>query len=292
MAYSTAMSRSVIEDFRSLMRAGGVILIYDLETTGLNPQYDRPVQLAVRACMVVGTDITTIGSWVFYIKLPDYDAMMSPGAFKLHGISKKDLEDKPLEGEVFEEIRTLFGTYPVCGYNNTGFDDKFMDAMFKRNGAEFNPSKSYDAFPVTRIFVPASEVDNHKLGEIAKHFGFEDQIAQFHDARGDALATELILGRLLQIINEQKETEPSYADLPKVNVTSVAYWKGVDNVRPRIYVDGRSDGKMVKFWIDPVSGEYHNASKNGLSASGYDIDDLERQVLGRIKCGYKDYKGG
>ena len=265
-----------------------LILVYDLETTGLNVVTDRIAQLAVRACMVTEDGITELSQKTWYIN-PGFP--MPERALAVHGISDEFLKDKPLEADIFSEISEYFADYPVCGYNNRGYDDKLMFELYKRCGAEFKPRASIDVYQVVSSVLNAAQVANHKLATVADYWGFTKQIEAFHNAEGDTLATELVLGKLLEIIRSNSQESSPYSNAPKVNVTSVSYWKGRENVRPRIYVDGKADDKIVKFWINPQTGEYYNADRNGPQASEYDVDDLEKQVLGRIKCDYKDFTG-
>lgn len=272
------------ENLIKSLKNENIVLVYDTETTGFNHENDRIVQLAVRACMVTADAITEIDQKTWYIN-PGFP--MPDAAFKVHGFSDDFLKDMPSEREVFSEIKEYFADYAVCGYNNNSFDNKLMAAMYRRCGGEFKPRASIDAYPVVQTVLDASQVINLKLPTVTRYWGFDKQVEKFHNAESDALATELILGRLMEIFSE--ELEPKYAGKIKVNVTSIAYWSGNNNVRPRIYVNGKIGDQDMKFWVNPYTGSYLPADKSK-DINAYDIDDLEKQVLAVIKD-YKTFKG-
>ncbi len=287
MAVSTGRIAAERDNLLSGIKNEDIILIYDLETTGLNKDTDRIAQLCIRTCLVAGADgLQEIANKTWYLN-PGFP--MPEPALKVHGLSDEFLKDKPKEADVFAEIRDYMGDYPVCGYNNKGFDDLFMQAMYKRCGGKFSPRTSVDVYPAVCTVLDASQVKNHKLGTVASYWGFDAEIERFHNAEGDTLATRLILAKLIEVLNE--EISPKYAGALKVDVTQVAYWKGAGNVRPRIYVTGKVGETDVKFWINPLNGSYQNADKSDPDMNKYDVDDLEKKVLDRIKCDYKSFTG-
>lgn len=284
MAVSTGRTLVERDNLINTLRNENIVLVYDTETTGVNVQNDRIVQLAVRACIVTTDVIAEVGSKTWYIN-PGFP--MPEKAQQVHGLSDDFLKDMPSEKEVFGEIHDYFGDYAVCGYNNNAFDNRLMNAMYKRYGFEFKPRASIDVYPPVMTVIDASQIINHKLGTVAKYWGFDKEVERFHNAEGDTLATELILGKLMEVFS--KELEPKYAGKLKVDVSEVAYWAGAGNVMPRIYVTGKVGTENIKFWVNPYTGSYQTADKKG-DVNAYDIDDLEKKVLSVIRD-YKSFKG-
>jgi DNA polymerase III alpha subunit (gram-positive type) len=274
-------------DFLRKVKQESLFLVYGLATTGLDVVSDRIVQIVVRACMVTDGGITELSKRSWYI---NPGCAMPEQAFKIHGISDEFLKDKPSEAEVFKEVSEYISDYPVCGYNNHNFGDPLMGGMYKRNGAEFNPRVSIDLYPVTNFVLDASQVPNHRLNTVATYWGF-GRHGEFSNAEDDTMAAELILDKLVNALKLIPEFESPRKDAIKVDVASVSYWSGRGNVRPRIYVAGTAGEEKVKFWVDPKTGAYNNADKTGPNVSTYDVDDMERQVLERIKCDYKEFTG-
>lgn len=285
MAYSAY--RLLQEKENLLQGIKDTVLIYDLETTGLDKMTDRIVQLAVRMCIVGMEGLIEIESKTWYLN-PGFP--MPERALLVHGISDEFLRDKPTENEAFNEIKEYFDGAVVCGYNNHSFDDKMMNAMYQRHGCEFTPKYSMDVYPPVTIALDASKVRNHKLATVTEYYGFTDRIDKFHNAEGDTLATELVLGKLIEFF--KGDLTPQYAGAVKVDaVTAVNYWNGRGHVKPRIYVDAIAGGARVKFWIDPSNGSYYDANKTKPDIAKYDLDDLEKKVLDVIKCDYKSFRG-
>ena len=195
-----------------------------------------------------------------------------------------------MEADVFLEIKEYFGNYAVCGYNNNGFDDKFMQNMYERYGEKWAPVASLDLYPVASRCLYADQLANFKLATVTEYFGHTEKIKAFHNAEGDTLATELVFTSIMGLcLNGKEKKDTEYTSLLQPTLVSVNYWKGGGTVRPRIYVDTKVGNEVVKFWIDPTSGIYHKVDKTPVDP--YDINYLEKQVLDDIKCDYKDYRG-
>lgn len=264
----------------------GLVLVYDLETTGLSPTKDRILQVAVRACQVSELGVCEIDfkNWYINPEMP-----IPSGATACNGITDEFIADKPTENEVFDEIYEYFGKYAVIGYNNHYFDDKLMQAMYKRHGVDFTPKATYDLYPACVALIPAGETKNCKLPTVTEYFGYAEEINRFHDAGGDTLATELVMA---SVIKGLETTNPESAEGKiKVEITSVNYWESFNGkTRPRIYANAKQGDKKVSFFIDPASGRY-DVKNPEIPIDAYDIDDIERQVMERIKCPYTEFKG-
>ena len=114
------------------MNSAQTFFFYDLETSGLNPREDRPMQFAgIRTDM----DLNQIGNPVnILIKLSE-DILPSPQAVMVTKITPQaTLMDGFTEAEfckyIMDEIFTP-GTIAI-GYNSVRFDDEFMRHTFWR----------------------------------------------------------------------------------------------------------------------------------------------------------------
>lgn len=275
------------EIFLRGIKENDIIIIYDLETTGLSPVNNHIIQLSARACLIADDCLQEIGGKSWYIN-PGYP--LDSKIVELTGITDDFLRDKPMEADVFLEIKEYFGNYAVCGYNNNGFDDKFMQNMYERYGEKWAPVASLDLYPVASRCLYADQLANFKLATVTEYFGHTEKIKAFHNAEGDTLATELVFTSIMGLcLNGKEKKDTEYTSLLQPTLVSVNYWKGGGTVRPRIYVDTKVGNEVVKFWIDPTSGIYHKVDKTPVDP--YDINYLEKQVLDDIKCDYKDYRG-
>ena len=76
---------------------------------------------------------------------------MSMEAFQVHGISPKDVANKPTFQQVAEKIRDFIGNSDLAGYNSNRFDIPLLMEEFARVGIEFDITKRR-LIDVQRIF--------------------------------------------------------------------------------------------------------------------------------------------
>lgn len=106
---------------------------FDLETSGLNSRWDRPIQFAGQR---TDRNLNPIGEpLVRYIALPP-QVLPSPSAALITGISPYQLQsDGVSEWEAINEIHQELSQPGTCGigYNNIAFDDEFIRFALFRN---------------------------------------------------------------------------------------------------------------------------------------------------------------
>jgi DNA polymerase-3 subunit epsilon len=101
-------------------------IIFDTETTGLDPyQGDRLVEIG---CVEIVNGFPTGKSFHKYLN-PERD--VPEGAFKVHGLSREFLMDKPLFAEVVDEFIEFIGDAPLVAHNAM-FDLGFINAELER----------------------------------------------------------------------------------------------------------------------------------------------------------------
>jgi DNA polymerase-3 subunit epsilon len=101
-------------------------IVFDTETTGLDPyQGDRLVEIG---CVEIVNGFPTGKSFHKYLN-PERD--VPEGAFKVHGLSREFLMDKPLFAEVVDEFIEFIGDAPLVAHNAM-FDLGFINAELER----------------------------------------------------------------------------------------------------------------------------------------------------------------
>jgi DNA polymerase-3 subunit epsilon len=101
-------------------------IIFDTETTGLDPyQGDRLVEIG---CVEIINGFPTGKSFHKYLN-PERD--VPEGAFKVHGLSREFLMDKPLFADVVDEFVEFIGDAPLVAHNAM-FDLGFINAELER----------------------------------------------------------------------------------------------------------------------------------------------------------------
>ena len=204
--------------------AAGRFAVIDFETTGLDPQADRVLEMGI-VTFEQGAPVAR-QNWLIQPTIP-----VPEGASAVHGITDDMLADAPRFEEIWPEIRPhLERSLPVA--YNAGFDKKFLLAELQRMGEdvwgdELPPAMQSDVEWIdplvwVRELYPEQSA---KLGEITKHLGIALEDA--HRAANDAEATGKVL---LAVAPGMPAT---YAELIRVQVryaaqqdVDFAIWRG------------------------------------------------------------------
>ena len=167
---------------------------FDWETTGLDPQADRPIEVGA-----VRFERQPDGS---YLPTERYEAFIDPErplpaeVTGLTGISQIMIDEwgRP-EREVLEELVDFIGSDPLCAHN-APFDLAFLQAaLFRhRDAAKFRNFRPtfVDTLSLSRLLV---RQDEYNLAAMAKLMGIE--LHSHHRAADDARATGEILAQVL-----------------------------------------------------------------------------------------------
>ena len=179
------------------------ILVFDTETTGVNPYKDELLQFSA----VNGDGVPLLNS---YIK-PEKHTQW-PDAQKVNNISPETVKDAPLFKDLKEQIQELIDKADLIVTYNGKFDMDFLQL----NGIKVDPQKPH--LDVMKAFAPLygekyknGKPKNKKLIEAASFYGFDFKA---HDSLGDSLAT-LKVGQKLYGNNFEKLTEE---DLNKYSI--------------------------------------------------------------------------
>ncbi len=159
------------------------IVFFDIEATGLHVIRDRIIQLGMIKYDIGSED----GVEMNLLINPGY-VPISPEAFEVHGISSKDLANKPTFGQVAQKIFDFIGDADLAGYNSDRFDVPMLMEEFARNGFDFN-LKNRKTIDVQKIFY---KMEPRTLGAAYK-FYCDKTLDMAHDALADVRATAEVL---------------------------------------------------------------------------------------------------
>ncbi len=272
---------------------------YDLETSGLNPRSDRPMQFAGQRTDV---DFNPIGEpQNILIQLAE-DTLPSPSAIMVTGITPQaTLMDGMSEAEFcryfIEEIATPNTT--ILGYNSVRFDDEFMRHLLWRNFYDpyewqWKDGRSrWDLLDVVRltralrpegITWPVTE-DGHstnRLELITKLNGIEHEHA--HDALADVVA-------LIEVTKLLKKQQPQMFDFlynlrGKKDVFNLA---NLANPQPFVYASGRYSSAHEKTTVAYPLVEGENGTLYVYDLR-YNLDELLDQEAAARAAGTIDYQ--
>ncbi|NOX88529.1 MAG: DEAD/DEAH box helicase [Calditrichaeota bacterium] len=175
----------------------GTFVVVDLETTGLDPEKDRIIEIGAIK-FVEGKEAEV------------YEQLVNPGIpipnfiITLTGIKEQDVRDKPSIEEVFPHFLQFLGDAAIVG-QQVNFDASFIEYQFRRAKNDFErwedtfqrfkyvTNLRIDTLFIARIFMPF--LDSFKLASLAKEFDYD--LDRAHRAVDDARATGHVFLELL-----------------------------------------------------------------------------------------------
>jgi DNA polymerase-3 subunit epsilon len=157
------------------------LAIFDLETTGININSDRIIEIAI-------IKISPDGTRQVKRKLLNPEMPIPPGATEIHGITNEMVKDAPTFKQAANEIKQFIDGCDLGGYNSNRFDVPILVDEFLRVGIEID-LKVCRLVDVQRIF---HQMEQRTLSAAYK-FYCNKNLDGAHSAEVDASATWEIL---------------------------------------------------------------------------------------------------
>jgi DNA polymerase-3 subunit epsilon len=165
--------------------------VVDFETTGLNPETDRIVQLAA---IIMNGEGDIIDSFDTIVK-PESPSEYQHGAEHIHGISAEQVANGMPLRKALEQLWSI-SSGNVFTAHNAAFDLGFLHAESERVGIEGRIEFHIDTLELSRRTTGADTTRRHNLFALCEHYGIERD--QVHDAKSDATATAQLLMHLIK----------------------------------------------------------------------------------------------
>ena len=174
------------------------LVVFDLETTGLDIVKDRVIQLSYIKVLPNGEEER--GN---YLINPECHIM--PIITQLTGISDDDVKDKPTFKQIAKQLDNIFTGCDFAGFNSNYFDIPMLAEEFLRAGIDFDFSKSrlIDACTIFK------KMERRNLASAYKFYcgrKMEDDF-EAHRADQDTEATYRVLQAELDRYTEEKQRE-------------------------------------------------------------------------------------
>ncbi len=190
-------------------------IVYDLETSGLEPQWNVPLQAALIHC---DDNLMPLSELSVRCRLPAH-IVPAPAALLTTGIGPAQLELAPMSStEMLSAIAralTAWAPSTVIGFNSTRFDDEMLRHAFFTHllppyATQLGGHRRADLLTMVRavamlepsaIAVPigATGKQSFKLGDICRANGIALAEDEAHDALADTRATLALFRRLRQV---------------------------------------------------------------------------------------------
>jgi len=172
------------------------LVFFDLETTGVDVDNDRIVQIAVTR-LEPSSSKGTSGTCITMCKTEDMwlvnpGIAIPEGASSVHGIYDADVEEMPTFSDISEEVAKWFEGADVCGHNVIKFDIPLLENEMERVGTPFEVDGG--AVDTLRIFQGRFR---HTL-ECAHRLYVGEYMEGAHDAGNDVDALVSILSGMIE----------------------------------------------------------------------------------------------
>ena len=164
------------------------IIVWDLETTGLNPYHDQIIEIA--ALDNYGNKFESL------VKL-DTGKSLSSKVKEITGITEAMLENQPSIGEVLDKfILFIRGADYMVGHNSIRFDCLFLKsaAIKYKKQLDLQDVRQLDTMLIYQYYYPG--INSFSLSSLCKCFSINQDNA--HRAMGDVLTTHRLLDRILR----------------------------------------------------------------------------------------------
>ena len=168
-------------------------VIYDLETTGLDPDQEDLIQIAAirfRQGKPVAQE-----AFFSYAKPR---RRISGFITSYTGITNDDVRDSPSPCEVLIEFSRFVGASTLIAHNGLRFDSKFLSATCHRSLHPKRQVPSIDSIWLSKAVFGNERGTRHGLDIVISRLGIQDDGIRRHDARGDVELLGRAVSRMWQ----------------------------------------------------------------------------------------------
>ena len=238
------------------------LVVFDLETTGLDLVKDRIIQLSF--IKVYPSGIEERGNYLINPECP-----IKPEITQLTGISDEDVKNSPTFKQLSRNLAELFKGCDFAGFNSNHFDIPLLAEEFLRAGVDFEFSKCR-LIDAQTIF---HKMERRNLAAAYKFYCGRKMEEDFtaHRADEDTEATWRVLQAELDYYTEEKQLELGEVPEGRVLQNDVGYLAEFSKVNNNVDFAGRIIWGEAKDSIGnsilddkgkPVMTEYFNFGKH------------------------------
>ncbi|OYP44700.1 DNA polymerase III subunit epsilon [Prevotella sp. P4-98] len=175
------------------------LVIFDLETTGLDIVKDRIIQISYIKVFPDGREER--GNYLVNPEKPIPDVVV-----QLTGISNEDVQGQPTFKEIGQTINKIFADSDIAGYNSNHFDVPLLAEEFLRANIDFDFSKR-NMIDVQTIY---HKMERRNLAAAYKFYCGRKMEEDFtaHRADEDTEATYRVLQGELDMYTAERQEEP------------------------------------------------------------------------------------
>lgn len=163
-------------------------IAFDLETTGLNAEFDRVIEIGAVRFDALGRETDR------FEQLINPGRPISSGARAVNRIDDADLAEAPTAMEVLPRFLAFLDASPEAPLiaHNASFDARFLGRELGRSGMTIPDCPVHDTLALSRRLLPG--LRSHRLDRLVDHFRLGSGVS--HRALGDALIVRELWLRL------------------------------------------------------------------------------------------------
>mmetsp|Transcript_37011 Transcript_37011/g.60923 ORF Transcript_37011/g.60923 Transcript_37011/m.60923 type:complete len:382 (+) Transcript_37011:108-1253(+) len=161
------------------------VVVLDFETTGLNPKYDRVIEVGAAIVVNLKEESKIVKT---FSTLCDPQRAIPKFITDFTGITPEMVKGKPTPQQMMLDLKDFVGDRPIVAHN-VAFDSKFFRAELERAGdSVVFPNNWICTLLLARRLIPDSK--NHKLGTLKDYIKYETKKGhQDHRALDDVMVT-------------------------------------------------------------------------------------------------------
>jgi DNA polymerase-3 subunit epsilon len=221
------------------------IIIFDLETTGINLTEDRIVEVSLIKVMPDGTTETKTRRINPEMHIPEQ-------ATAIHHITDDDVKDSPTFKQIAKSLAKMFEGCDIAGFNSNRFDIPMLDQEFQRANVDFDFTKARFV-DVQTIF---HKKEPRNLVAAYKFYCGKD-LENAHSATADTQATYEVLLAQLERYNDLPTTVDKLSEFSSQNRNVDFMGRLVYDEKGREIINfGKYKGKVAEDVLKKDSGYY------------------------------------
>jgi DNA polymerase III alpha subunit (gram-positive type) len=181
-------------------------VVYDLETTGLDPMLDEFIQIAAMRF--------SAGSLIpeeTYASFAKPRRPISAFIESYTGIGNRHVQHARRPEAVLCEFAAWSGDATLIAHNGLRFDSKFLAATCRRHGLPVREVQCIDSIHLSKMLFGKTRGTGHSLDHLVARLQVDQQGIRRHDARGDVE----ILGRAVAGLWQRLGLDTAFNGVPR-----------------------------------------------------------------------------
>ena len=188
------------------------MVVYDLETTGINPKTAEIVEIAAQRLGIAGDKVDR-----FYRLVKPPGGHIPRAATRIHRIDSETVKDAPGIEIVLPELMGFLQDRILIGHNVAEYDNPILARDLRRYLSRDLSAPHYDTLATARRLFPRQRCS---MGALAEKFGIEH--GRLHGALEDVEVNREIFKELIKIDAYKREVKSLTELLPLVGIGILA----------------------------------------------------------------------